>query len=83
MAFPCFDQPDLKARFTLEITAPEEWTVISNTAAQAVSPAGAGRKRTLFAETLPRAQRLYLTQVHASIDGGKFPHSSRHDLIIR
>jgi aminopeptidase N len=30
MAFPCFDQPDLKGRFALEITAPVDWTVISN-----------------------------------------------------
>ncbi|HJQ31852.1 MAG TPA: M1 family aminopeptidase [Pyrinomonadaceae bacterium] len=30
-AFPCFDQPDLKARFTLKMTAPEKWKVISNT----------------------------------------------------
>jgi aminopeptidase N len=30
-AFPCFDQPDLKARFTLNMTAPEKWQVISNT----------------------------------------------------
>ena len=30
-AFPCFDQPDLKARFTLKVTAPQEWKVISNT----------------------------------------------------
>ncbi len=59
MAFPCFDQPDLKARFTLEITAPEEWTVISNTAVQSVSPAGAGRRRTLFAETPPISTYLF------------------------
>src|SRR2546421_3840668 len=25
MAFPCFDQPDIKGRFHLEITAPENW----------------------------------------------------------
>ena len=30
-AFPCFDQPDLKARFKLRVTAPEKWKVISNT----------------------------------------------------
>ena len=30
-AFPCFDQPDLKARFTLRMTAPEAWRVVSNT----------------------------------------------------
>ncbi len=30
MAFPCFDQPDIKGRFELQITAPAGWTVISN-----------------------------------------------------
>jgi aminopeptidase N len=30
LAFPCFDQPDLKARFTLDITAPDNWMIISN-----------------------------------------------------
>ena len=28
--FPCFDQPDLKARFTLELTVPEQWRAVSN-----------------------------------------------------
>jgi aminopeptidase N len=31
MALPCFDQPDLKARFTLQVTAPEAWKVVANT----------------------------------------------------
>lgn len=59
MAFPCFDQPDLKARFTLEIAAPEDWTVISNTAAQSVSSSGLGQKRTQFAETPPISTYLF------------------------
>jgi len=29
-AWPCFDQPDLKARWTFEVTAPEGWVVASN-----------------------------------------------------
>jgi aminopeptidase N len=32
LAFPCFDQPDLKGRFTLNVTAPDNWRVIANTA---------------------------------------------------
>jgi aminopeptidase N len=36
-AFPCFDQPDLKARFTLKVTAPREWRVVSNTEGVALS----------------------------------------------
>jgi aminopeptidase N len=53
MAFPCFDQPDLKGRFTLELTAPEGWTVISNTPARSVTPIALEQKRTRFAETPP------------------------------
>ena len=29
-AFPCFDQPDLKATFTLRLDIPGEWTALSN-----------------------------------------------------
>ncbi|WP_373331067.1 hypothetical protein [Salmonirosea aquatica] len=28
--FPCFDQPDLKATFQLELTVPAEWKAVSN-----------------------------------------------------
>ena len=31
--FACFDQPDIKATFTLTVTAPEDWTVVSNSPA--------------------------------------------------
>ncbi|MBV9957659.1 MAG: hypothetical protein JO360_04525, partial [Acidobacteria bacterium] len=30
-AFPCFDQPDLKARFTLDLNIPQDWNAVSNT----------------------------------------------------
>jgi len=30
-AFACFDQPDLKATYTLEVKAPADWVVVSNT----------------------------------------------------
>ena len=51
MAFPCFDQPDLKGRFRLELTAPENWAVISNTAIESQSQADSGRRTTVFSET--------------------------------
>ena len=31
--FACFDQPDLKARYTITVTAPAGWQVVSNTMA--------------------------------------------------
>jgi aminopeptidase N len=30
MAFPCFDQPDLKGRFKLSVDVPSAWAVVSN-----------------------------------------------------
>jgi aminopeptidase N len=53
--FPCFDQPDLKARVVLSLTVPLEWTAVANGAATDSSAAdGAGATRTFrFAETQP------------------------------
>ncbi len=59
MAFPCFDQADLKGRFTLELTAPESWTVISNTAVASVAAVDTGQRHTQFAETLPISTYLF------------------------
>ncbi|KQX64470.1 aminopeptidase N [Angustibacter sp. Root456] len=36
--FACFDQPDLKAKFTLRISAPPSWVVLSNTAGEQGEP---------------------------------------------
>jgi aminopeptidase N len=58
MAFPCFDQPDLKARFTLTVDAPAEWTVIGNTAAAKTTRDGAV-SQTFFAETKPISTYLF------------------------
>jgi aminopeptidase N len=44
----CFDQPDLKAVFRTQVTAPTEWTVVGNARAQQEAP---GRWR--LAETPP------------------------------
>ena len=52
-AFPCFDQPDLKARFDLDITVPDNWTTVSNTTIESVAPAKPGFRHTDFAETQP------------------------------
>jgi aminopeptidase N len=30
-AFACFDQPDLKATYSIEVNAPSDWVVVSNT----------------------------------------------------
>ncbi len=60
MAFPCFDQPDLKAKFSLTVDAPADWTVISNSRPIGVGGAGkSGQTRTAFATTKPISTYLF------------------------
>jgi aminopeptidase N len=57
-AFPCFDQPNIKARFALELTAPEGWAAVSNGAELERTAAG-GQFRVRFAETPPIPTYLF------------------------
>jgi aminopeptidase N len=57
-AFPCFDQPDLKARWTLTLDVPAEWETLANGAEQA-REAHEGRTRLTFAETPPISTYLF------------------------
>ena len=36
--YACFDQPDMKATYQLAVTAPAEWEVVSNMAAESTEP---------------------------------------------
>ena len=58
--FPCFDQPDMKASYTLSLTIPEEWVAVSNTtiSSEEVDPATA-TKRIAFAPTEPLSTYLF------------------------
>ncbi|HXW08016.1 MAG TPA: M1 family aminopeptidase [Vicinamibacterales bacterium] len=58
LAIPCFDQPDLKARWTLALDMPEAWEAVSNGAEVSRSTAG-GRRRLRFAETPPLPTYLF------------------------
>ncbi len=58
LAFPCFDQPDLKARFALELTVPAGWQAVANGAETDEEGAAAGR-RLRFAETQPIPTYLF------------------------
>jgi len=49
--YACFDQPDLKATFTLSVTAPADWQVVSNGAVAAVAEAAIGVRVTRFLTT--------------------------------
>ncbi|WP_010534132.1 aminopeptidase N [Brachybacterium squillarum] len=50
--FACFEQPDLKATFTLAVTAPEHWRVISNAPTPAPEAAGEGTATWRFEPTV-------------------------------
>ena len=58
LAFPCFDQPDLKARWTLTLDVPESWETLANGAEQSRETAD-GRTKTRFVETHPISTYLF------------------------
>ena len=61
--FANFEQPDLKAEFTISAIAPEDWTVVSNGALVGTEPLGDGHARFTFATTKPIS--TYLTALVA------------------
>ncbi|MDR1151842.1 MAG: aminopeptidase N [Bifidobacteriaceae bacterium] len=67
--FAVFEQPDIKATFAFAVTAPAEWTIVSNTPEVSVAPAGKGLVHR-FAPT-PRMSS-YLTAIVA----GPYTHWS-------
>src|SRR5690606_23352199 len=62
--FPCFDQPDIKGRYTLTVTAPNEWKLIANGLEASVDHLGDGRKRVQFTRT-----KTFSTYLFALIPG--------------
>lgn len=58
MAFPCFDQPDLKGIFRLTLEAPSAWTLISNTPIEHQRDLGP-RQEVTFGETHPLSTYLF------------------------
>ncbi|HXR68402.1 MAG TPA: aminopeptidase N, partial [Dermatophilaceae bacterium] len=72
--YPCFDQPDLKARFTFRVTAPEDWQVVSNGAAVSSEPAPGGATAHSFATTEPMS-----TYVTALVAGPYHVVRDHHD----
>ena len=57
-AFPCFDQPNLKGKYTLSLTIPESWQALGNGAI--IDVVRTGESKTLkFAETKPLSTYLF------------------------
>jgi aminopeptidase N len=61
--FTTFEQPDLKSRFTFNVTAPEHWKVVSNAPTPTPKPAGDGTAVWNFPATKPMS--TYITAVVA------------------
>jgi aminopeptidase N len=63
--FPCFDQPDLKARYELSVRAPEDWTVVSTTRENRIEAATAGGSARVW--HFPESAKLstYVYSFHA------------------
>jgi aminopeptidase N len=61
--YPCFDQPDLKATFTLTAIAPDHWSVISNNPVKEKSPLADKKAKWSFTTT-PRIS-TYITALIA------------------
>ena len=71
--YACFDQPDLKATFTVTVTAPSHWKVISNGAVESTDRDG-GRAVWRFATTARMS-----TYITAMIAGPYHEVRSTHD----
>ncbi|MBV9823482.1 MAG: aminopeptidase N, partial [Actinobacteria bacterium] len=71
--YACFDQPDLKATFTLHVTAPAHWKVVSNGAVVEVEDDE--ETRTLHFATTPRMS----TYITALVAGPYHQVSDSHD----
>ena len=56
--FPCFEQPNLKAEFTLQLEVPSEWEAVSNTSVASEETQN-GRKHITFRPTEPLSTYLF------------------------
>jgi aminopeptidase N len=83
--YACFDQPDLKATFTMHVTAPAGWEVVSNSRVLSTEDGPGGATTTHFATTPPLSTYVTAmvagpyhkaTDVHDGIDLGVYCRAS-------
>jgi puromycin-sensitive aminopeptidase len=73
--FPCFDEPDRKARFRLSVTTPRQNEIISNSPAEKTEVHGR-TKTTHFAETPPLSTYL-IALIVGELEGSRARRSGR------
>jgi len=88
--FPCFDQPDLKAAYALDITAPADWVVLAASRVVGEEEADEGRIRRLYEATVRFSTYLFsvvagpyrsVTAEHKGIPLGLYCRASLFDYI--
>jgi aminopeptidase N len=72
--FPCFDQPDIKGRYSVTVSAPADWLCIANTPLADVSDLPDGRRRHRFASS-----ELFSTYLMALCCGPFVERRREHD----
>ena len=61
--FPCFDEPGIKACYSICVTAPNDQVVLSNSPVAHATPVGSNRKRVCFESTPPLSAYLIAVAV--------------------
>ncbi|MEZ4703679.1 MAG: aminopeptidase N [Bdellovibrionota bacterium] len=61
--FPCFDQPDLKATYTVQVEVPSSWKVITSVKQQKIQALSSGKSRWYFPTSKPFS--TYVFALHA------------------
>ncbi|WP_111765320.1 aminopeptidase N [Nakamurella deserti] len=82
--YACFDQPDLKATFTMTVTAPGTWQVVTNGATASVTPAGRANTHTFrttarmstYVTALVAGPYAVVRRTHDGIDLGLYCRKS-------
>ena len=70
--FPCFDQPNIKARYTLTLNVPNDWVAVANSREQTTKQMG-DHHEISFIETEPLSTYLF------AFVAGKFEMQSKSD----
>ncbi len=69
--FPLFDQPDIKATYTLSLTIPNGWSAIANSGEKSVSEVNGDYKEIIFNKSEPISSYLF------SFVAGEFEYVSK------